>query len=60
MTRNDEVLNPYEDLSSEIKAVLLDSRKHAYAAVNFARVRAYWQIGRILVEQEQDGNARAE
>ncbi len=30
-----------------------------YSAVNFAMVQAYWRIGRIIVEHEQDGNARA-
>lgn len=53
-------LTPYEDIYSEIKETLLLSRTQAYSAVNFAMVQAYWQIGRIIVEYEQDGNARAE
>ena len=52
-------LTPYEDIYSEIKETLLLSRNQAYSAVNFAMVQAYWQIGRIIVEHEQDGNARA-
>ena len=35
------------------------SRNQAYSAVNFAMVQAYWQIGRIIIEHEQDGNVRA-
>ena len=35
------------------------SRNQAYSAVNFAMVQAYWQIGRIIVEHEQNGNVRA-
>lgn len=50
----------YEDIYSEIKETLLLSRNHAYAAVNFAMVQAYWQIGKIIVENEQNGNLRAE
>ncbi len=50
----------YEDIYSEIKEALLQSRDHAYTAVNFAIVQAYWQIGRIIVEHEQNGNLRAE
>jgi len=53
-------LTPYEDIYSEIKEALLLSRNQAYSAVNFAMVQAYWQIGRIIVEHEQNGNARAD
>ena len=52
-------LTPYEDIYSEIKEALLLSRNQAYSAVNFAMVQAYWQIGRIIVEHEQNGNVRA-
>lgn len=50
----------YSDLYSEIREILLQSRKQAYHAVNFAMVQAYWNIGRIIVEHEQNGNLRAE
>ena len=55
----DSNLIPYEDIYSEIKETLLLSRNQAYSAVNFAMVQAYWQIGRIIVEHEQNGSARA-
>lgn len=45
----------YEQVSS----VLEEARGNAYRAVNFAMVRAYWEIGRRIVE-EQGGEARAE
>ncbi len=51
---------PYLDVYSEIKETLLLSRKQAYSAVNQAMVQTYWQIGRIIVEHEQNGNLRAE
>ena len=57
MANNDII--PYEDIYSKIKETLLLSRNQAYSAVNFAMVQAYWQIGRIIVEHEQNGNARA-
>jgi len=57
---NDSDLSSYEDIYSEIKETLLQSRDHAYTAVNFAIVQAYWQIGRIIVEHEQNGSLRAE
>lgn len=57
---SDNVLIPYEDIYSEIKETLLSSRNQAYSAVNFTMVQAYWHIGRIIVEHEQDGNMRAD
>lgn len=58
MTEN--MPTPYQDLYTEIKETLLQSRNQAYSAVNFAMVQAYWQIGRIIVEHEQNGNLRAD
>lgn len=49
----------YENIYSEIKETLLQSRKQAYTSVNFSMVQAYWQIGRIIVEHEQSGHLRA-
>lgn len=48
------------DIYSEIKEALLASRSQAYSAVNYAMVYAYWHIGRIIVEHEQNGSLRAE
>ena len=55
----DKELIPYEDIYSAIKETLLSSRHQAYTAVNFAMVQAYWQIGRIIVEHEQEGSLRS-
>ncbi len=51
---------PLQDIYAEIRETLLQSRNQAYSAVNFALVQAYWHIGRIIVEHEQNGNLRAE
>ena len=45
---------------SEIKKILKDARQKAYTAVNSAMVEAYWEIGRRIVEEEQNGKERAE
>jgi predicted nuclease of restriction endonuclease-like (RecB) superfamily len=44
----------------EVAAVLRSARARAYRAVNFAMVEAYWNVGRLIVEEEQRGKARAE
>ena len=53
-------IGPYRDIYGEIKETLLQARSRVYAVANSTMVEAYWQIGRIIVEHEQGGNARAE
>jgi len=57
MKNNDMI--QYDNIYDEIRETLLNSRNQAYSAVNFALVQAYWHIGRIIVEHEQDGQERA-
>ncbi|GIJ94334.1 DUF1016 N-terminal domain-containing protein [Capnocytophaga stomatis] len=47
------------DYIAEIKNILSQARQRAYAAINSAMVEAYWQIGRRIVEEEQNGENRA-
>lgn len=44
----------------QIRDILTQARSRAYHAVNDAMVQAYWNIGRIIVEEEQNGEQRAE
>lgn len=48
------------ELYEQIRNILLTSRQKAYSAVNEAMVQAYWLIGKTIVEDEQNGNDRAE
>ncbi|MFA5269270.1 MAG: PDDEXK nuclease domain-containing protein [Methanoregula sp.] len=48
--------NPLYDA---IRLIIHDARKGAYTAVNYAMVRAYWNIGQVIVEDEQKGKKRA-
>ena len=47
-----EISNNY---INEIKRILKNARQKAYTAVNSAMVEAYWEIGRRIVEEEQNG-----
>jgi predicted nuclease of restriction endonuclease-like (RecB) superfamily len=49
-----------ELLYDSIREILQNARAKAHRAVNFAMVEAYWNIGRIIVEDEQAGENRAE
>lgn len=48
------------DFIREIKQIVTQARPKAYAAINSAMVEAYWQMGRRIVEQEQQGKDRAD
>ena len=50
---------PIDIAYQSVKLILEDARRKAYSAVNFAMVQAYWNIGRIIVEEEQRGKAKA-
>jgi predicted nuclease of restriction endonuclease-like (RecB) superfamily len=43
----------------EIKTLIQSARTKAYQAINSAMVEAYWEIGKRIVEEEQNGNQRA-
>jgi predicted nuclease of restriction endonuclease-like (RecB) superfamily len=50
----------WESAYERIRHVLVEARTQAWRAVNFAMVTAYWEIGRVIVEEEQKGGSRAE
>jgi len=55
-----DVSRKWEVAYKDIRAILEKARSESLRAVNFAMVQAYWNIGRIIVEEEQQGKSRAE
>jgi len=49
-----------EPIFQEIVKVIEEARRNTYRAINSEMVRAYWNIGRIIVEVEQLGEQKAE
>ena len=49
-----------QNLYAGIRDILLTARNKVYRAANSEMVQAYWNIGRLIVEHEQNGNTRAE
>ncbi len=49
-----------ETLYENVKSVLVTARTSAVRAVNSAMVEAYWNVGRLIVEDEQQGQTRAQ
>lgn len=44
----------------EIKEVIINSRNKISYEINNTMLLAYWNVGRIIVENEQNGNIKAE
>ena len=60
MTRRDITTNPALPLYDQVRQVLLEAQSGVSRAVNTAMVHAYFEIGRLIVEDEQHGEVRAE
>ena len=48
------------NLFQSVKAIILQSRERVYRMANSALLESYWAIGKIIVEDEQNGKAKAE
>ena len=53
-------LTQNDNLYQSVKNILQTARDNAYRQVNFIMVEAYWNIGKQIVEEEQNGKDRAE
>lgn len=49
-----------DTLFDDIRNIIEQGRRQAYAAANQITVLTYWHIGRRIVEEEQHGEARAQ
>lgn len=63
--RNDSMTTESTQISdnslyNKISSILEESRKFVATTVNTAMVQTYFEIGRLIVEEEQHGNVRAE
>ncbi len=53
-------LTVYQSVITDIKDIISLGRENAYNATNRAMVLTYWNIGKRIVDQEQNGKERAE
>ncbi|MEW6220904.1 MAG: PDDEXK nuclease domain-containing protein [Thermodesulfobacteriota bacterium] len=51
---------PTPDLYQQVRSVLTRARSRAWQSVNAVMVACYWEIGRLIVEEEQKGGMRAD
>jgi len=50
----------FESFYDKIKDILESARNRSYRAVNIEMVQSYWEIGRTIVEEEQEGGPRTD
>ncbi|MBP3253868.1 MAG: DUF1016 family protein [Bacteroidales bacterium] len=49
-----------KDVVRDVRTIIDSSRNSAIRSVNFARVQMYWNIGKRILEKEQQGKQRAD
>ena len=59
MDKNEPTFSINQDFFQSISDILEKARKNARTAVNLSMVYAYYEIGRKIIEEEQNGESRA-
>ena len=49
-----------DEFYQSVAEVLRNARRTVYRTINFTIVEAYWNVGRMIVEEEQQGKERAQ
>lgn len=57
---NNEIGKIHKDIYSSIKELMDNARNNVAREVNNILIQTYWEIGRIIVEEEQGNSDRAE
>ncbi|MDA3854245.1 MAG: PDDEXK nuclease domain-containing protein, partial [Bacteroidales bacterium] len=55
-----KINKPNYQFYDEVKQILAQARHTTYAAINATMVQAYWHIGKRIVEEEQQGEKKAQ
>ena len=57
--RNNVSTRTIETVYGNIKFILEEAREKSYRTINSIMVSAYWEIGKLIVKEEQKGETRA-
>jgi predicted nuclease of restriction endonuclease-like (RecB) superfamily len=49
-----------KDIIEQIRAIIANAQENAVRSVDTVRVLMYWEIGKVIFEEEQDGKDRAD
>ena len=50
----------FDSLVADVRSIIEEGRQRAFATAGQVAILTYWNIGRRIVEEEQQGNARAD
>ena len=54
------MISDIQNLYNEVRDIIASARQDAVRSVDFSRVQMYWNIGKRILETEQNGKERAE
>ena len=57
--KNKDIALP-DNFVNDVRSIIEQGRRQAYAAVGQTAIATYWDVGRRIVEEEQEGKVRAE
>ena len=57
--RKQEIMLP-DNFVNDVRSIIEQGRRQAYAAVGQTAIATYWNVGQRIVEEEQEGKARAD
>jgi len=57
---SDELMQNIDNLYKIVHEIIDNARSRVYQTVNIEMLQTYWNIGRVIVEEEQRGKGRAE
>lgn len=60
MATDKSIVPVSQEFIGDVRRIIEDGRKQAYAAAGNIALATYWNVGRRIVEEEQNGNSRAE
>lgn len=60
MKKTSDIKEPEQQLLDDLRLIIKDARSNAVRSVDYCRVQMYWQIGRRIFEEEQQGKKRAD
>jgi predicted nuclease of restriction endonuclease-like (RecB) superfamily len=60
MAKQKQIIQEINTLYNTINQIIKEARNTVYRTANFTMVKAYWNIGKAIIEEEQNGKDRAE
>ncbi len=58
MKENNSIIS--DSLVADVRNIIEEGRQRAFATAGQVAILTYWNVGRRIVEEEQQGNARAD